>query len=87
MKEVWAAASHKNGRLLIVEKDLMFPAHQGAHGDRIYKEDITLHNAFYIKDAVDDVMEKVLETGGDVEFTDEDVLKNYEHIAMVLYYQ
>jgi hypothetical protein len=86
MKEVWAAASHKNGRLLIVEKDLMFPAHQGAHGDRIYKEDITLHNAFYIKDAVDDVMEKVLQIGGDVEFVDNGLLKDYGQIALIRHY-
>jgi hypothetical protein len=40
----------------------------------------------YIKDAVDDVMEKVLETGGDVEFVDEGMLKDYDHIALVQYY-
>ena len=86
MKGVWEAATHKNCHLLIVEKDFMYPAHQGAHPDQIYKEDLTLNNPFYIKDAVDDVMEKVLEAGGDVEFVDNGVLKDYNHIALIRYY-
>jgi hypothetical protein len=35
---------------------------------------------------VDDVIEKVLENGGDVEFVDEGVLKDYHHIALILFY-
>ena len=35
---------------------------------------------------MDDVMEKVLENGRDVEFVDKDVLKDYQHIAFVQYY-
>ena len=45
------------------------------------------YNKFsYIKDAVDDVIEKVLETGGDVEFVDAAVLNDYQHIALLQYY-
>jgi hypothetical protein len=86
MEEVWTAASHKNGHLLIVEKDFMFPAHQGHHGDRIYKEEASHLKPFYIRDAVDDVMEKVLQNGGDVEFVDNGVLKDYGQIALIRYY-
>jgi hypothetical protein len=39
-----------------------------------------------IKDAVDDVIEKVLQHGGDVEFVDEGMLKDYGHIVLVQYY-
>jgi hypothetical protein len=86
MEEVWAAASHKNGHLLIVEKDFMFPAHRGHHEDRIYKEETSHLKPFYIKDAVDDVMEKVLQIGGDVEFVDNGVLKDYGQIALIRYF-
>ncbi|HTS44837.1 MAG TPA: hypothetical protein VMH01_10600 [Puia sp.] len=86
IKDVWEAATHKNCHLLIVEKDFIYAAHQGAHPDEIYKEDLNLNNPFYIKDAVDDVMEKVLEAGGDVEFVDNGVLKDYNHIALIRYY-
>jgi hypothetical protein len=39
-----------------------------------------------IRDAVDDVIEKVLENGGDVEFADKDLLKDYQQIALIKYY-
>ena len=35
---------------------------------------------------VDDVIEKVLENGGDVEFVDEGLLKQYDHIALISFY-
>jgi hypothetical protein len=86
IKEVWKAATHKNCRLLLVEKDFMYPAHQGSEPDSIDKEDLSLNNPFYIKDAVDEIMEKVLAAGGDVEFVDNEALKDYGHIAVIRYY-
>jgi hypothetical protein len=86
IREVWHAATHKNSRLLLVEKGYMYPARQGAEPDVIYKEEIPSDYPFYIKDAVDDVIQKVLENGGDVEFTEDDVLKEYGHIALIQYY-
>ena len=40
----------------------------------------------FLKDAVDDVIEKVLASGGDVEFVDEGLLDQYGHIAVIEYY-
>jgi hypothetical protein len=86
MKEVWREAMNKNGRLLVVEKDFMYPAEHGSSVDVIYKA-VEPYNRFsYIKDAVDDVMEKVLENGGDVEFVDKDVLAPYDRVALVLFH-
>jgi hypothetical protein len=86
MKEVWREAMNQKGRLLVVEKNYMFAAEHGSKEGIIYKA-IEPYNKFsYIKDAVDDVMEKVLENSGDVEFVDEGVLKDYNHIALVQYY-
>jgi release factor family 3 len=86
MENVWKAAAHKNCRLLIVEKDFIFPAHYGDENDTIYKEDLTLHRAFYIKDAVDDAIEKVLLSGGDVQFVDNGVLKDKGQIALITFF-
>ena len=85
IENVWREAMHKRGRLLVVEKNYIFPAHHGSDEDVIYSEDHDTTN-FYIKDAVDDVIEKILENGGDVEFVDADVLKDYERIALILFY-
>lgn len=86
MENVWREATHKRGRLLVVEKNFIYPAHLGNGEDIIYMEDHEAGNNFYIKDAVDDVIEKIFETGGDVEFVDAEVLKDYGRIALILYY-
>jgi hypothetical protein len=86
IKEVWKAAYQKKGRLLVVEKNYMVPAQQGAEPEIIYHRDFSNNNSFYIKDAVDDIIEKVLENGGDVEFVDANLLTDYDHIALTLYY-
>jgi hypothetical protein len=41
-------------------------------------------NQFETKDVVGDIIEKVLESGGDVEFVEE--LKDYNRIALIEYY-
>jgi hypothetical protein len=86
MKDVWNAAMNHKGRLLMVEKNFMYAAEHGGSEDEIYKAAEPYNKFSYIKDAVDDVIGKVLENGGDVEFTDKDVLKDYQHIALVQYY-
>jgi len=83
IKQVWHEASHKKGRLLVVEKNYMVPAR------KISKDEISLFvqpENLFIKDAVDDIIEKVLEYGGDVEFVDDGLLGRYDHIALMLYF-
>ena len=75
-----------NGRLLIVEKNFMHAAEDESIDDIIFKA-VKPYNRFsYIKNSVDEVIEKVLESGGEVEFVDKDVVKDYHQIAMVQYY-
>jgi hypothetical protein len=86
MKDVWREAVNHRGRLLLVEKNYMYPAEHGS-GEEIITKLTEPYNRFsYIKDAVDDVIEKVLEGGGDVEFTDEGLLSKYGHIVLIQYY-
>lgn len=86
MHNVWREAMHHKGRLLLVEKDYMYAAEHGSTEDKIYKTNEPYNKFSCIKDAVDDVIEKVLENGGDVEFVDKDVLENYGHIVLIQYY-
>ena len=84
--EVWRAASQNRGRLLIVERILSTEPNMAKTAASSLKPKEP-HNKFsYIKDAVDDVIEKVLERGGDVEFVDEDELLRYDRIALIQYY-
>jgi Bacterial archaeo-eukaryotic release factor family 3 len=87
INEVWKTASQKRGKLLIVEKNFMYPALHGSSPDIIYQYKNSINNTFYIKDAVDDLIEKVLANGGDVEFTDGQLLKNYDSIVLIEHYE
>jgi hypothetical protein len=64
----------------------MYAAEQGGSEDVIYTPAEPYNKFSYIKDAVDDVIEKVLEHGGDVEFVEQGTLKDYQHVALVQYY-
>jgi len=70
----------------VVEKDFLYPGHTGPAADMIYPEDLSLNGAFFIKDAVNDVIEKVLESGGDVEFVENGVLADYGRVALIEYF-
>jgi hypothetical protein len=65
----------------------MYPAVKGSSPGIIYQYKNSVNNAFYIKDAVDDLIEKVLANGGDVEFVDGQLLKNYDSIVLIEYYE
>jgi hypothetical protein len=82
--KVWKAVLHKNCRLLVVEKDFVCPVHLGSNTDAIHKTGP--NNPFYIKDAVDEIMEKVLQSGGNVEFVENDLLIDYGRIALIQYH-
>jgi hypothetical protein len=84
---VWRDAQHKNGRLLVVEKNYMYAAVKDAGmEDMIQPHEESDTAPFYIKDAVDDIIEKVLENGGDVEFVDEGLLTPYQQIALIRFF-
>lgn len=84
--DVWKASCQKKGRLLVVEKNFIYPAHHSDVPEMIYRYEKENKNVFFIKDAVDDIIEKVISSGGDVEFVDEGLLKDYNKIALIEYY-
>ena len=86
IKEVWKCATEKKGRHLIVEKNYVYPARQSAKQDVIYGQGTFIHNQLFIHDAVDDIIEKIISSGGTIEFVDEGVLANYDQIVLLQYY-
>jgi hypothetical protein len=80
IRNVWKDAVNINSRLLLVEKDYNYPEYNKA--DSKYSK----NNLFYIKDIVDDIIAKVLKNGGDIEFVENGLLNNYEHIALLKHY-
>lgn len=86
IRDVWKQASQHRGRLLIIEKNFMCPAQQGAREDVIFMPAEPYNKFSYIKDTVDDIIEKVLEDGGDVEFVEDGVLSEYQQISLIQHY-
>ena len=82
INDVWLQANCKHGQLLVVEKDFYCSSFVNERGETIFGSSQNENNN--IQDAVDNIIERVLENGGDVEFVDE--LKDYQHIALVEYY-
>lgn len=82
--DVWTQANHKHGQLLIVEKDFHCPALKYANGETVFCNNDKKNGGLITRELVDNIIEKVLENGGDVEFVDE--LKEYNHIALIEYY-
>jgi ribosomal protein L7Ae-like RNA K-turn-binding protein len=86
IQDVWQAAYEKNGRLLVVEKGYTAAGEHIADGKIVYKP-TAASNAFHLAhDVVDDVIEMVLQNGGDVAFTDDGLLQQYQHIVLLKFY-
>jgi len=86
IKNVWNAVHNYHGRLLVVERNFMVAARFTKNNDSIELAKKPYEKRPDTMDIVDDVIEKVLENGGDVEFVDKDLLKAYNQIALVKYY-
>lgn len=82
IQEVWTAAHEGKGLLLLVEKEYNRPTYLRDEDPTLYmrppKGKFTL-----VPDAVDDIIEVVLEKGGKVMFTEESKLKRFDSIALL----
>jgi hypothetical protein len=85
IRESWHAASQGRALQLLVEKDYRVPGFVGKDDNQLYLDaPAVLHHI--ITDAVDDLIEMVLEKNGRVTFVDNDMLKDYNRIALITRY-
>lgn len=80
--EVWLKANQNKGSLLVLETTYKTPAGINWH-DAYCKMEYPGANPFFIKDEVDEIIDLVLEGGGDVEYVEENMLNDYGHIALI----
>lgn len=80
--QVWRAASQGQVKTLLVEKDFKYPADLNAAGDRLMP--YTGKGPAALDDAVDEVIERVMESGGEVYFYPPGDLDTHQSIAAVL---
>lgn len=81
--KVCKAAKEKRGKLLIVEKDFYYSFRFG-NSNEVFTSKAVSVNGSLGDDAVEDVIERVLAAGGNIEFVNPGVLSEYMHIALVL---
>ncbi len=80
--QVWRAAAGGKCKTLLVEKDFKYPADVSPEGDRLLP--YTGRGAASLDDAVDEVVARVLDAGGEVFFYAPDDLDVHQRIAAVL---
>ena len=85
IEEVWRNVMHKKGNLLLVEKNFSYPHSEDGEKSGL-TENVADMNPEFVKDAVDVIIEHVLASGGEVKFVDPDMVKDFRHIALFLYY-
>jgi len=83
IKEVFKKARQLAGTLLAVDFNYRYPALIDQPSQIKTEENPQFNNCIYIRDAVDDVIEKVLQNGGDVRFVTEGLLDDYMKIALI----
>jgi len=86
LNEVWRMADEGRMRLLIVEEGFRQMALLNNDNSLVIAEGTPFQSRGYLNDVVDDVAEKVIETGGRVVFVDDGSLKEHQRIAAVLRY-
>lgn len=83
IKDVWQKAIHHTGSLLLVEKNYQYPEKQNTGDEILYNIMEPYHPFSYIKNVVGDIIQRVLENGGDVEFVENNLLEDYGHIVLM----
>ena len=86
LHDVWHEVMQKKGKLLVVERNFIASAVHGGEPAEI-DETVSGNNmAALIRDAVDDIIEKVLMTGGQVVFVEDGALAQFNRIALECFY-
>jgi len=83
MRDVFRTAGKRNSRVLLVEEGFEYPSESADSEEIIYKATQPYSRYSYIKNAVDEVIEKILDKDGDVEFVSKKMLEKHNHIALL----
>lgn len=86
LEKVWRAATEMKGELLVVEKDFTSKAKLDKNNYITQTTGFDSGDTSVLEDAVDDAIELVLKSNGDVMFVDNGKLKNYNGIALIKRY-
>lgn len=85
ISDIWQKASSGLGRHLMVEEGFQYPARLDQSGQNLIPaDDVTAPDV--IDDAVDEIIEFVVQMGGEVTFMQDGQLEKYQRMALILRY-
>ncbi len=85
IQEIWEAAGEGRGFKLLVEKDFRCPGFVVENDPHLWLRPPQKPHRI-LADVVDELIERVIEKGGQVYFTDNDMLKDYGRVALIMRY-
>jgi hypothetical protein len=85
IQDIWRAAQEGRGFKLVVEKDYRIPGFLADNDDHLYLRPPQKPHKI-LPDAIDDIIETVLNKNGHVFFVDNGALKNYHRIVLITRY-
>jgi hypothetical protein len=85
--EVWNTVTHRRAQLLVVEQNFMSPGYRETNKEMPTTFTGMAVERMQLKDQVDDIIEKVLKDGGNVEFAEQGTLSDFQHIALIEFHQ
>ncbi len=84
LADVLRSVTEHHCHILLLEENYQYPEISTRNEEMIFIAN-RLNNRFsYLKNTVDEIIEKVLEDGGDVEFVSKNIMEPYSHIALIL---
>jgi len=86
IQDIWTVVQEGRGRTLLVEKDFRMPGFVEHNNGNFLALRPTGGSHETMPDAVDELIEKVLTTGGEVIFTDNEALAVYNGMALITRY-
>lgn len=85
INDIWRKSFAGRGRLLLVEENFHYPARVDESGQHLTPaDDIAAPDV--LDDAVDEIIEAVISTGGDVIFMEDGQLVDHQRMALILRY-
>ncbi len=83
LRDTLKASMNKKVKLLVVERQFIDFSQISKPYSPLFKTESAVYENYFIKNDVDEVIKNVFESGGDVEFIDNGLLKKFRHIALI----
>lgn len=83
ISEISSASIRSNGKLLVVEKQMLRNLHASKVNSVHIETSSVLNEVFFVRDEADDIIKNLLENGTNIELIDDGQLEKYGNVALI----